>query len=60
VLSLALLMGAGSLLGVLAGAALLPLVDRHTVKGLLGLILLLATIGLIVPAPPRGAAEADG
>ncbi len=49
VLALALLMGMGSLLGVLGGAALLPLVDRHTIKALLGGILLLATACLTLP-----------
>jgi uncharacterized protein len=49
VLLLAVLMGAGSVLGVLLGAALLPLVDKHTVKGLLGVILLLATACLSWP-----------
>ena len=48
VFQLALTMGAGSLIGVLVGASLLPSVDRHTVKGLLGLVLLLATIGMTV------------
>ena len=49
VLVLALLMGAGSLAGVLVGAALLPLVDRHTLKAVLGGILLLATACLTLP-----------
>ena len=43
-LSVALLMGVGSLIGVLIGASLLPVVDKHTIKGLLGVILLLATV----------------
>ncbi len=43
VLLLSLLMGAGSTIGVVAGASLLPLVDKHTLKALLGLILLVAT-----------------
>jgi uncharacterized protein len=34
VLALSLLMGAGSLIGVLIGAALLPLVGKHTLKSL--------------------------
>jgi uncharacterized membrane protein YfcA len=42
----AVVMAAGSLLGVLIGTALLPQVDRHTLKGILGLILLLATLAL--------------
>jgi uncharacterized membrane protein YfcA len=49
VLLVAALMGIGSLVGVLAGAALLPYVDRHTLKGLLGIILLLATVCLTLP-----------
>lgn len=46
---IAVLMGVGSIAGVLIGASLLPLVDRHTVKGLLGVILLLATACLTLP-----------
>jgi len=46
-LAIAGLMGAGSIIGVLAGASLLPYVDNHTIKALLGIILLLATLGLI-------------
>jgi uncharacterized protein len=49
VLVLSLLMGAGSIIGVLIGAALLPLVDKHTLKVLLGLILLVATACLMLP-----------
>jgi uncharacterized membrane protein YfcA len=49
VLVLSLLMGAGSILGVLAGASLLPVVDKHAVKALLGAILLIATACLTVP-----------
>ncbi|MCI0456741.1 MAG: sulfite exporter TauE/SafE family protein, partial [Gemmataceae bacterium] len=49
VLVVALVMGLGSILGVLVGAALLPLVDKHTVKALLGVILLLATACLSLP-----------
>ena len=49
VLVLSLLMGAGSIIGVLIGAALLPLVDEHTLKALLGLILLVATACLMLP-----------
>jgi uncharacterized membrane protein YfcA len=49
VLALSLLMAAGSLVGVLIGASLLPLVDRHTLKALLGLILLVATACLTLP-----------
>jgi uncharacterized membrane protein YfcA len=43
------LMGAGSLVGVLIGAALLPYVDRHTLKRLLGVILLIATACISLP-----------
>jgi uncharacterized membrane protein YfcA len=46
-LVVAVLMGLGSLIGVLIGASLLPLVDKHTIKGLLGVILLLATVSLV-------------
>src|SRR5262249_27503032 len=49
VLVLSLLMGAGSLIGVLIGAALLPLVDKHTLKAILGVILLVATACLMLP-----------
>jgi uncharacterized membrane protein YfcA len=49
VLRLSLLMGAGSLVGVLLGAALLPLVEKHTLKALLGVILLVATVCLMFP-----------
>ncbi len=49
VLGLSLLMGAGSLIGVLIGAALLPLVDQHAIKVLLGAILLVATACLVLP-----------
>lgn len=49
VLALSLLMGAGSLIGVVIGAAFLPIVDKHTLKALLGLILLVATACLMLP-----------
>jgi uncharacterized membrane protein YfcA len=49
VLILAGIMGAGSLIGVLAGAALLPLIDKHALKGILGAVLLLATACLMLP-----------
>jgi uncharacterized membrane protein YfcA len=48
-LLLAFLMGAGSLLGVLVGTALLPLVGGQWLKGLLGAVLLLATACLALP-----------
>lgn len=43
---LALIMAGGSLVGVLAGVAGLPLVDTHVLKGILGAILLLAALSL--------------
>ena len=46
VLAVALLMSVGSLIGVLIGASLLSYVDKHAIKGLLGVILLLATVSL--------------
>jgi uncharacterized membrane protein YfcA len=49
VLAVACIMGAGSLVGVLIGAALLPYVDKHLLKGILGAILLLATACLMLP-----------
>ena len=49
VLVLATIMGAGSIVGVLLGTALLPSVDKHTLKALLGVILLAATFCLILP-----------
>jgi uncharacterized membrane protein YfcA len=49
VLAIASIMGAGSLIGVFIGAALLPYVDKHVLKGILGAILLLATACLTLP-----------
>jgi uncharacterized membrane protein YfcA len=49
VLVLSLIMGAGSLIGVLVGASLLPLVDKHTLKAILGCILLAATACITLP-----------
>jgi uncharacterized protein len=49
VMALSLLMGAGSIIGVFVGASLLPLVDRHTLKAILGFILLAATACLMLP-----------
>jgi uncharacterized membrane protein YfcA len=49
VLAVSAIMGAGSLIGVLLGAALLPYVDKHLLKGVLGAILLLATACLLLP-----------
>lgn len=48
-LRVALFMAAGSLLGVWLGTWLLPLVDKHLLKGLLGAVLLLATACLALP-----------
>jgi uncharacterized membrane protein YfcA len=59
VLVVAVLMALGSLLGVLVGAALLPLVDKHTIKGLLGVILLVATACLASPSFTRPARTKD-
>jgi uncharacterized membrane protein YfcA len=44
----ALLMGVGSAVGVLIGAALLAYADRDLVEGALGVVLLLATARLTV------------
>jgi uncharacterized membrane protein YfcA len=64
VLLLSLLMGAGSIFGVLVGTALVPLVDKHTLKALLGAILLLATACLTLPGLVNGkrtrGSEGDG
>jgi uncharacterized membrane protein YfcA len=46
---LSVLMGVGSLIGVLVGASLLPYVNKHTLKALLGVILLAATACLTLP-----------
>ena len=50
VVVLSLFMGVGSILGVLVGASLLPLVDKHAIKVLLGATLLVATACLILPS----------
>ncbi len=49
VMVLSLLMGAGSIIGVFVGASLLPFVDKHTLKTLLGFILLVATAFTMLP-----------
>ena len=49
VLIVACIMGAGSLIGVLIGASLLPYVDKHLLKGILGALLLVATACLTLP-----------
>lgn len=45
-LLISLVMGIGSLCGVLIGTSLLPFIDKHIMKGILGVILLLATVSL--------------
>ena len=45
-LGAALLMGVASAVGVLAGAALVPYANRETIKGVLGVVLLLAAVRL--------------
>lgn len=60
VLRVAILMGIGSMVGVLMGAALLPYIDRDATKGLLGLILLSATVRLsagVEPAEARSTSQ---
>jgi uncharacterized membrane protein YfcA len=52
VLLIAIVMAGGSLVGVLIGTSLLPLVDKHVLKGILGLILLLATAALALHRNP--------
>lgn len=47
-LRVAVLMGVASAVGVLIGAALLPYADRESIKGALGVVLLLATVRLTV------------
>jgi uncharacterized membrane protein YfcA len=60
VLILSLLMGAGSLIGVLIGASLLPYVDKHTLNALLGAILLVATVCLTMPGLFKKGRDAPG
>jgi uncharacterized membrane protein YfcA len=45
---IAVLMGIASAIGVLAGAALVPYASREVIKGVLGVVLLLATVRLAV------------
>ena len=47
-LRIAVLMGVASAVGVLIGAAWLPIADRDVMKGTLGVVLLLATLRLMV------------
>jgi uncharacterized protein len=49
VLLVAVSMAIGSVIGVLIGASFLPFVDKHQLKAILGLILLLATIAVALP-----------
>ncbi len=49
-LRVALAMGLASIAGTVAGAALVPFVDRHLLKALLGLILVAATVRLTTAA----------
>lgn len=58
-LFLAVRMGVASIIGVLIGAALLPYVDRETIKGLLGIILLLATVRLTTGVEPESSGNQD-
>jgi uncharacterized membrane protein YfcA len=53
-LLLALVIGAASIVGVLLGAAWLPHINSHALKGIFGAILLLATLRLMVPARASG------
>jgi uncharacterized membrane protein YfcA len=52
VLLIAILMALGSLVGVLIGTSLLPLANKHILKGILGIILLLATAALVLHRNP--------
>ena len=62
-IGIAVVMGAGSIVGVLLGTSLLPLLDPHVLKGMLGTVLLLATIALRVHLgsdrfqPPRRSSQ---
>jgi uncharacterized membrane protein YfcA len=49
-LKVAAIMGAGSVIGVLVGTSVLPHVHENLLRGLLGAILLLATVALAGPA----------
>lgn len=56
VLGIAGVVAAASLIGVLGGTSALPFVDRHTLKGILGAILLLAALGVHrIPTTGNGA-----
>jgi uncharacterized membrane protein YfcA len=54
VIVLSAFMGAGSIVGVFLGVLLLPLVDKHTLKALLGLILLVASACTMLPGLLNG------
>jgi uncharacterized membrane protein YfcA len=49
VLLIAVLMAVGSIIGVFLGVSFLPYTDKHILKGVLGIILLLATVGVALP-----------
>jgi uncharacterized protein len=52
VLLIAIVMAGGSLAGVVIGTSFLPLVNKHVLKGILGIILLLATAALALHRNP--------
>ena len=52
---LALLLGSGSVIGVLLGVAFLPGSDPHLLKGVLGTVLILAALGLLLARHPKRA-----
>jgi uncharacterized protein len=49
VLLIAVFMAVGSVVGVFLGVSLVPYSDKHTLKGVLGIILLLATVAVALP-----------
>ena len=49
VLRISVLMGISSIVGAVAGAAAVPFINQHALKGLLGFILILATVRLTAP-----------
>jgi uncharacterized membrane protein YfcA len=48
-LLVAALMAAGSLAGVMLGTMLLPSLDKHMLKAVLGVVLLVATAAMVLP-----------
>ena len=48
----ALILAAGSAVGVLIGVSLLSRVDSHSLKGILGAVLLLAAVALLLTRRP--------